>query len=304
MTDSDTVIDRLRSGGTGTVLTDASRDRLDAGRLGRFLGTLVALVAVFVAVSRGTEIDLLVLAPAYMFTPVLAGLAAVLPAEPSLRSIGVRVGRFRWAAIAAQAVLPITAATVVVSVAVPGVGIDPAPEALADLGVPGGVAGLVVVLFVGGVTANAVLAAGEELGWRGYLLWELAPLGFWRASALIGALWGVWHVPVILAGHNFPSFPVVGSVLFVGFCVAAAPLYTFVVVRGESVLPAVLLHGVFNGVAGTLVVSYTTADSTALAELVAHPGGVAGIVVAGLIALGIATTATPDLSRAFAGESP
>src|SRR5205085_48045 len=46
---------------------------------------------------------------------------------------------------------------------------------------------------------------GEEYGWRGYLLPRLLPLGEVRASALVGLLWAVWHLPLLLAGLNYPG---------------------------------------------------------------------------------------------------
>ncbi|MEA5389248.1 hypothetical protein VB779_21050 [Haloarculaceae archaeon H-GB11] len=42
--------------------------------------------------------------------------------------------------------------------------------------------------LVAGLTINAVVALGEELGWRGLFLRELSPLGFWRLSVLTGAV--------------------------------------------------------------------------------------------------------------------
>lgn len=275
-------------------------DEIDANRLGRFLGTLVALTALFVAGSLVLGVDLLLLAPAYMFTPIIAGAVAVLPADVSRTAIGLTPGRLRWTAIGAVAVLPITAGIVALALAVPGVGLDASPDALADLGLPGGLLGIVVALFLAGITVNAAFAAGEEIGWRGYLLWELAPLGFWRGSAAVGAIWGLWHVPLIVAGHNFPSFPIVGSVLMLGFCIATAPLYTVMVVNGKSVLPAILLHGTFNAIAGNLVMSLTVVDSATVAELVAHPVGIAGIVVVGMVTLVIAVRGAPVLSRVSA----
>ena len=46
----------------------------------------------------------------------------------------------------------------------------------------------------------SMFALGEELGWRGYLLAKLAPIGLGRASILIGIIWGVWHAPAIFMG--------------------------------------------------------------------------------------------------------
>jgi len=53
-------------------------------------------------------------------------------------------------------------------------------------------------------------ALGEEIGWRGYLLTRLMPLGKVKAYALVGILWGLWHAPIIWVGFNYPDHPVAG----------------------------------------------------------------------------------------------
>lgn len=42
-------------------------------------------------------------------------------------------------------------------------------------------------------------AFGEELGWRGFLLPELLPIGTGKAVTLHGAIWGAWHWPIVIA---------------------------------------------------------------------------------------------------------
>lgn len=101
-----------------------------------------------------------------------------------------------------------------------------------------------------GVTVNALAAFGEELGWRGLLQEELSHMGFWRSSALIGLVWGIWHAPLILQGHNYPEHPVAGVAMMTAFCVLASPLLAFVRLRADSVIAAAVLHGTINGTAG------------------------------------------------------
>jgi len=49
------------------------------------------------------------------------------------------------------------------------------------------------------VVGYLVPAFGEELGWRGFLLQELLPLGRNRALLIHGAIWGAWHWPLLFA---------------------------------------------------------------------------------------------------------
>jgi hypothetical protein len=42
-------------------------------------------------------------------------------------------------------------------------------------------------------------AAGEEIGWRGYMLTRLVDAGIPRPVLASGLIWGLWHVPVVLA---------------------------------------------------------------------------------------------------------
>jgi membrane protease YdiL (CAAX protease family) len=275
----------------------------DRTRLTVFVGVLVVFAVGLHLASRTAEVSPIALAPAYMFSPMIAGGVVCLRRGVPLSTVGLQIGRVRWLAVAAVGVLPLVGVTLLLAVAVPGVGFDPTVDVVPGLDLPSGPGGLLATfgLVLGlGATVNAVFAFGEEFGWRGYLLWELAPWGFWRASFATGALWGVWHAPVIVAGYNYPSFPVIGVVAMTVACLSFSPVYTYLVVRAESVIAAALLHGVFNGSAG-LVVAYAVTDTAVLEELVASPVGAAGVCTFGLVAIGIELIGTPSLTREFAG---
>lgn len=283
--------------------TGTAADGLDENRLALFFGVLLVLVTGFVVFTWLTGISFLSLLPAYMFTPMIAALVVCYRDGISLSTVGFRIGRARWLLFSVAIVFPIVALVTAVSITVPGIVFDPTAGEIAEIDLTSDLFShlpLFGMMLGAALTIGAITALGEEFGWRGYLLWELAPLGFWKASLLIGAVWGLWHTPGLVAGWNYPSFPYIGIVLMTVVCAVWGPLYTYLVIRAESVLAAALFHGVFNTFA--LTIAFTEATSPVLRELVASEVGVAGVIVFGLIAVAIAITGTPQLSRDFAGE--
>ncbi len=128
--------------------------------------------------------------------------------------------------------------------------------------------------LVAGLSINALAAFGEELGWRGWLFRHFARLGFWRRALVVGGLWGLWHAPVILQGHNYPQHPVLGVVLMTLFCVLAAPLLDLARARGGSVWAASIMHGTINA-AGGLSLLFVRGGG----DLVVGMTGAAGLLV-------------------------
>lgn len=177
----------------------------DESRLTLFVGLLVVFAVGLRIVSRAAAVSPIALAPGYMFSPMIAGLAVCFRHDISLSDVGLRVGRGRWLVVAAVGALPLVGLTLLLAVAVPGVGFDPTVDPLPGLALPsgfGGVAATFALVLGLGATVNAVFAFGEEFGWRDYLLWELAPWGFWRVSFAIGVVWRLWHAPIIVAGYR------------------------------------------------------------------------------------------------------
>ncbi|MEV0388057.1 CPBP family intramembrane glutamic endopeptidase [Nonomuraea sp. NPDC050643] len=102
---------------------------------------------------------------------------------------------------------------------------------------------------------NLIPALGEELGWRGWLLPKLMPLGTLPALLISGVIWGLWHAPLILLGYNYPDAPGwLGMTAMVAMCILVGAVFSWLRLRSGSVWPAALAHAAFNGAGGTYLV--------------------------------------------------
>jgi uncharacterized protein len=101
---------------------------------------------------------------------------------------------------------------------------------------------------------NLLPALGEELGWRGWLLPKLMPLGEIPAILISGVIWGLWHSPLILLGYNYPDVPGwLGVTMMIGVCIIFGAVFGWLRLRSNSVWPAALAHAAFNGAGGTFL---------------------------------------------------
>jgi uncharacterized protein len=103
---------------------------------------------------------------------------------------------------------------------------------------------LVTVIFA--PILNGVFGLGEELGWRGYLLPKLMPLGKVRAYFVLGLVWSLWHLPLILVGFTYPGHPFLGFVAFTALLWAFGIYLNELTLRYRSCVLAGWMHGVFN----------------------------------------------------------
>ncbi len=121
---------------------------------------------------------------------------------------------------------------------------------------------------------NVLFALGEELGWRGFLLPKLLPLGQWRAIFLSGAIWGFWHAPTtLLHGYNFPQHHYLGVLVMIVGCTLLGVILAWLYLNTRSPWVAALAHGAFNATAGISFLLLKPDFDTALG---ASPLGLAG----------------------------
>lgn len=217
-----------------------------------------------------------VFAVVMMLTPAIATVAALLVERRQRGKRGARgilvdlgmwplrpAGRTVGMTVAAIFVLPLLVAFGLLVVGVLGlaefdlVGFS-GFAALMESQLPAGTPAPPIVLLVVvqlvmipiGAIINAPFAFGEEVGWRGWLLPALRPLGDWPAMLISGAFWGFWHSPLILLGYNFGLTDVTGVLLMILACTLLGVLLGWTRLRTASVWPAVFGHGAFNASAG------------------------------------------------------
>lgn len=217
-------------------------------------------------------------APLAVLSPTIAALLAARreAGRPAVRALlrGLRAWRFRpiffVLAITISAIAYVAARAVYMLV--PGAADVPwmfLPERAEHL------AGLLVVPI------------GEEIGWRGYALPRLiARHGAHRATAILGVLWALWHVPMFISvGDSAPAVA-----LSLAFIAVGNVTFTWIYRRGGgSLLLAVLFH-----FGAHLLGASTHALPADMTPLALH--------TLGLLAVGVGLLALDR--RAWDGKSP
>lgn len=135
--------------------------------------------------------------------------------------------------------------------------------------------------LMAGITINAIAGFGEELGWRGFLLRQFQGRSFMKAVLFIGFVWGIWHAPIILMGHNYPEHPVAGVFMMIAWCILLTPLFLYITIKAKSVIAAAVMHGTLNGSIG-IAIMYVKGGN----EMMIGYTGFSGFIALALVTLG------------------
>ena len=192
---------------------------------------------------------------ALMWTPGVAAIVARLVFREGFRDVSFRFGGAAgWRSIGLAWLLPLAVGTAAWGVAwsaglasfhVPAL----ADVGLSALGQPARFAALLGLTLTLVSVLSLLSAAGEEIGWRGYLLTRLVEAEVPRPVLVSSVIWGVWHLPLVLSGQYaaggnraLSGAVFLATVVGIGFVISWMRLST------GSVWPAVVLHGVWNAV--------------------------------------------------------
>ena len=218
-----------------------------------------------------------------MLIPLLAVIfTQLIFKEPVLKNLGISFKLNRWWWIGWLLMPVIAFAVLGVTLLMPGAQWTPDSEMMQSaivsmpegIGVWGIIAITTVSGLISGITINAVFAFGEEIAWRGFLMKEFKGQKFFVAALWIGIIWGLWHAPLILNGHNYPQHPVAGVFFMVPFCLLLTPMLMYFRQKGCSVIVPAIMHGTFNAVVPLSAIVVTPAN-----DLLYGGAGLAGFIV-------------------------
>jgi membrane protease YdiL (CAAX protease family) len=91
-------------------------------------------------------------------------------------------------------------------------------------------------------------ALGEEIGWRGFLVPELAKqMSFTKLSLLSGLIWAAWHSPILLfADYNSGTSRPYALACFTVMIVADSFMMAWLSLKSKSLWPAAIFHASHN----------------------------------------------------------
>jgi membrane protease YdiL (CAAX protease family) len=191
-----------------------------------------------------------------MWCPGLAGLITRYRSEGTLANHGWQWGGTRFQV--ASYLIPLAYAFVVYAVVwITGLGgfydaefLHRQSTSFGWTRLPDPVALLLYFVTVGtlGMPGSSASALGEELGWRGFLVPELAKVTtFAHASLISGIVWSMWHYPLLLfADYNAGTAPWYGLLCFTVMVIGISFVFAWMRLASGSVWTGMLLHASHN----------------------------------------------------------
>ncbi len=115
------------------------------------------------------------------------------------------------------------------------------------------------------ILSGTILAMGEEIGWRGFLLPKMDILiGRKPAILVCGLIWAMWHYPIMIAGLYQSGTPTWYQLpMFTIEVVLITAVMAYLRLNSNSIWPAILLHASHNIIDQTICAPLTEADNSA-----------------------------------------
>lgn len=204
-----------------------------------------------------------------MWAPGIAGIITQLVFEHSLHGMGWKPGKFKYLLLAY--LIPLGYCVVVYGITwLTGLGGVPNPAFIDQFVKAYGVSpeastlpvlGYLFMTATLGVVLGVLSSLGEEIGWRGVFVPELAKVTSFRNTSLIsGAVWTIWHMPLILfSDYNLPGTPRwYSALMFAIMVMGISVIFSYLRLKSGSLWTAVLMHSSHNVFVQSIFTPLTT----------------------------------------------
>jgi membrane protease YdiL (CAAX protease family) len=185
--------------------------------------------------------QLMIYAVGAMWGPTFAAVVTRLIFQRNLKGFGLGLGKPVW--LAMGILLPIAAGLLMFGTAwLSGIAPFNPYKAAIIFSVT------FIPAFLYAIVFNCFAAAGEEFGWRGFLVPELARcMGFTELALISGAIWTSWHFPMMFFGTYHGAGSIWYSLaVFIPSVMGAGLILAWLRLASGSVWVAVLFHGFWN----------------------------------------------------------
>ena len=108
-----------------------------------------------------------------------------------------------------------------------------------------------------------------------------------------GVIWGLWHLPLTIMGHNYGlgyvGYPILGILAMCWMCCCLGVFFSYLTLRTGSCIPAAIAHAIFNGLASASIVFSVTGGNAFVGPT---PTGVLGCIGFTIVAVALIVSLT------------
>jgi membrane protease YdiL (CAAX protease family) len=106
---------------------------------------------------------------------------------------------------------------------------------------------MILLLLTVGVIKNLGSTLGEEIGWRGFFIFELRKVMSFKALTIVsGLIWAVWHYPIINLMYGGGDDLLLHISAFTIMILGVSVILAYVTFKSNSLWPAAVYHSVHN----------------------------------------------------------
>jgi len=220
-----------------------------------------------------------------MWTPGLASILARLLLREGTADISLKIrGRHTWRTLPFILLFPVAIGLFAYGTAwMTGLVDFVAPDSFIEASPAMTFLLTLLLQMIVGTAVGLIGSAGEELGWRGYMLTRLVEARVPYPMLVSGIIWGLWHLPVMLAGQYYSGpYPALSVLLFMISVTSFGYVIGRLRLTSGSLWPAVLLHASWNAIIQDVFDASSTGKNALLWT------GESGILVAFVLLVAVA----------------